>query len=116
MTRPVVRLELGGRPVLFTRIQPESRSTSLLIRCVGCVCVVCVCGGGGGGVRGGHLLACSNSSSSSSSSLRGFTRIQPESRSTSLLIRCLGGGGKGGLGGGVEGAACSSSSKLQHTA
>jgi hypothetical protein len=49
----VVRLELGGRPVWFTRILPESRSTSLLIRCVcvwgggGLVACVCVCVGGG---------------------------------------------------------------------
>lgn len=34
VTRPVVRLELGGRPVLFTRVFPEAKSTSLLIRCV----------------------------------------------------------------------------------
>jgi hypothetical protein len=32
VTRPVVRLDLGGRPVLFTRVFPESKSTSLLIR------------------------------------------------------------------------------------
>lgn len=32
VTRPVVRLDIDGRPVIFTRIHPESRSTSLLIR------------------------------------------------------------------------------------
>jgi hypothetical protein len=32
VTRPVVRLELAGRPVIFTRIMPESKSTSMLIR------------------------------------------------------------------------------------
>jgi hypothetical protein len=34
VTRPVVRLELGGRPVIITRIQPQMRNTSMLIRCV----------------------------------------------------------------------------------
>jgi hypothetical protein len=33
VTRPVVRLELGGRPVYITRIQPHIRNTSMLIRC-----------------------------------------------------------------------------------
>lgn len=32
VTRPVVRLELGGRPVFITRIQPHTRNTSMLIR------------------------------------------------------------------------------------
>lgn len=34
VTRPVVRLQLDGRLVILTRIFPESRSTSLLIRWV----------------------------------------------------------------------------------
>lgn len=32
VTRPVVRLEVDGNLVILTRIYPESRSTSLLIR------------------------------------------------------------------------------------
>lgn len=79
MTRPVVRLELGGRPVWFTRILPESRSTSLLIRCVRA--------GGGAKEEGKDSrvevvvrleLGCGPVV---------FTRILPESCSTSLLIR-----------------------------
>lgn len=34
VTRPVVRLELGGRPVILTRIQPSMKNTSMLIRWV----------------------------------------------------------------------------------
>jgi hypothetical protein len=32
VVRPVVRLDMGGRPVIITRVDPAVRSTSLLIR------------------------------------------------------------------------------------
>lgn len=32
LTRPVVRVEVGGRPLIFTRIDPANRKTSVLLR------------------------------------------------------------------------------------
>lgn len=32
VTRPIVRIEIDGRPLIFTRINPESKSTSVLLR------------------------------------------------------------------------------------
>jgi hypothetical protein len=32
VARPVIRLQLDGRPVILTRVDPDARSTSLIIR------------------------------------------------------------------------------------
>lgn len=32
VSRPVVRMEIDGRPLIFTRINPDSKSTSVLVR------------------------------------------------------------------------------------
>eukprot|EP00878_Enallax_costatus_P017872 GHUV01018783.1.p2 GENE.GHUV01018783.1~~GHUV01018783.1.p2 ORF type:complete len:114 (+),score=6.93 GHUV01018783.1:176-517(+) len=32
VSRPIVRMEIDGRPLIFTRINPDSKSTSVLVR------------------------------------------------------------------------------------